>query len=104
MLIPCPHCGSRDLAEFTYVGDATIRRPEDGAPEAAWCDYLYARRNPAGRHLEHWHHEGGCRRVLVVDRDTRTHEVFDARLAGEPAPAAARPARAEPAPVPEPAE
>ena len=30
MRIPCPYCGSRDVAEFTYLGDATLQRPEPG--------------------------------------------------------------------------
>ncbi len=27
MRIPCPHCGERDLREFSYLGDATLARP-----------------------------------------------------------------------------
>ena len=99
MLIPCPHCGPRDLAEFAYVGDATRDRPALDAPEAAWCAYLYGRANPSGRHAERWQHVAGCRGVLVVDRDTLTHEVFGTRMAGATEPATATPAR-----VPEPAE
>lgn len=82
MLIPCPHCGPRDSGEFSYAGDATRPRPPDDAPEAAWCDYIYARANPMGRHREVWMHGSGCRAVLVVERDTVTHEVFGAELAG----------------------
>ena len=25
---------------------------------------------------EYWHHGGGCRAWLVVDRDTLTHEIY----------------------------
>jgi heterotetrameric sarcosine oxidase delta subunit len=32
LLIPCPWCGPRNQIEFTYGGDATVRRP---APDAA---------------------------------------------------------------------
>ncbi|CTQ50495.1 sarcosine oxidase subunit delta [Jannaschia donghaensis] len=82
MLIPCPHCGLRDLAEFTYVGDATRNRPILDAPEGDWADYLYLRTNPMGRHAEHWQHTAGCRSVLTVRRDTVTHEIFGATMAG----------------------
>lgn len=82
MLIHCPHCGPRDLAEFTYIGDATRPRPALDAPRAAWCAYLYERSNPMGRHLEHWQHTAGCRAILVVERDTLTHEIHGVRLAG----------------------
>src|SRR3546814_1378302 len=62
MLIPCPHCGPRDVGEFTYGGDATKERPDPGSAIAAdWCDYVFYRDNPRGRHIEHWHHGQGCR-------------------------------------------
>ncbi len=41
-----------------------------------WFDYVYLRDNPKGRFQEYWHHGGGCRSWLVVDRDTQTHEIF----------------------------
>ena len=34
LLIPCPWCGPRNQIEFTYGGDATVRRPAPEAPEA----------------------------------------------------------------------
>ena len=82
MLIPCPHCGERELEEFTYLGDATKVRPPLDAPEADWCDYLFMRENPMGAHREHWHHSAGCRSLLVVERNTLTHAVAGATLAG----------------------
>ena len=74
-IIPCPHCGPRPKEEFSIRGDAAVVRP---APESApedWFAYVYQRQNTRGRHSEHWHHSGGCRRWLVVERDTATHEV-----------------------------
>ena len=68
MRIPCPFCGSRDLAEFMFRGDA-------GAEDVCLRD------NPAGRLHELWRHAQGCRQWLVVERDTLTHEVFGAILA-----------------------
>nr|WP_306266579.1 sarcosine oxidase subunit delta [Pararhizobium sp. IMCC3301] len=77
MLIPCPHCGARDLAEYTYLGDATVKRP---APEKArtrdWENFIYNRSNPRGPHKELWQHNGGCRLVLEMTRDTATHEIL----------------------------
>ena len=48
MLIPCPWCGPRAQVEFTYGGDATVRRPAPDAPIAAWVEFVYLRDNPAG--------------------------------------------------------
>ncbi len=76
MLIDCPHCGPRDLAEFSYQGDATRTRPDPASTDTqAWLDYVYNRPNPAGHHREYWQHTGGCRAHLVVERDTLTHEI-----------------------------
>jgi sarcosine oxidase subunit delta len=80
--IDCPYCGTRDEAEFTYRGDATVRRPAPDAGEAAFHDYVYARRNPRGWHLEWWHHTGGCRQFLKVLRHTLTHDVRAVGIAG----------------------
>ena len=83
MRIPCPYCGERDASEFSYRGDATSRRPDPAAPNAAeaFTDYVYMRDNAAGPHLEHWYHAAGCHAWLVVKRDTRTHEIVSASLA-----------------------
>ena len=40
MLISCPWCGPRNQIEFTYGGDATLRRPAPDAPDTAWVDYV----------------------------------------------------------------
>ena len=77
MLIPCPHCGPRIHDEFVYHGDATVRRPDAARAdaEAAFIEYVYLRTNPAGVHRELWFHAAGCHEWLVVQRDTRTHEI-----------------------------
>lgn len=82
MRLNCPHCGERSLEEFTYRGDAILRRPALDAPAESWVDYVYLRDNPAGRHEEYWYHGAGCRAWLVVDRDTTTHTVHSVRAAG----------------------
>jgi sarcosine oxidase subunit delta len=80
MRIPCPYCGARDSREFSYLGDATVRRPAHGASQDAWFEYVYLRENPAGPHREYWYHAQGCRSWLTVTRDTRTHEILGAVL------------------------
>ena len=83
MRIPCPYCGARDAHEFSYVGDATLTRPDPQAPDAdaRFHDYVYLRDNPAGAHSEWWYHANGCRQWVKVARDTRTHVIGGASLA-----------------------
>ncbi|TCZ64863.1 sarcosine oxidase subunit delta [Roseicella aquatilis] len=76
MRIACPFCGPRGSEEYTYLGDATVRRPEGDAPSEAWFAYVYLRDNPAGRHRELWYHGAGCRSWLVVERDMRSHDIL----------------------------
>lgn len=64
MRIPCPHCGERDVAEFLCRGEV--------------ADDVHLRTNPIGPLAEHWYHAQGCRRWLVVTRDTRTHAILGA--------------------------
>jgi methylglutamate dehydrogenase subunit B len=80
MLIPCPHCGTRPVEEFTFLGDATVTRPTSLEPSSmdAWMDYVYLRDNPRGDYTEYVQHSGGCRAWLVVKRNTDTHEVHSA--------------------------
>ncbi|WP_299861587.1 sarcosine oxidase subunit delta [uncultured Hoeflea sp.] len=75
-LINCPHCGVRPREEFTIRGDAGPVRPAPDADFGAWDAYVHLRDNVRGPMAEHWQHSGGCRRWLVVERDTFTHEVF----------------------------
>ena len=77
LLIPCPWCGPRAQSEFTYGGDATVKRPPADAAEAAWIEFVYLRDNPAGQHDELWQHSAGCRQWLRVRRDTRTHVIVE---------------------------
>jgi heterotetrameric sarcosine oxidase delta subunit len=78
MLINCPHCGTRPVEEFAFLGDARPRRPTSIEPSSIeqWFDYVYLRDNPKGRFDEYVQHAGGCRSWLVVTRDTATHEIF----------------------------
>ena len=91
MRISCPYCGTRDVAEFTYQGDATITRPDPASTDQnTWNAFVYDRANPAGKHSELWQHSGGCRTHLVVERDTVTHVITSVAFAG----AKRRPVRA----------
>jgi heterotetrameric sarcosine oxidase delta subunit len=88
MRIECCYCGVRSSEEFTYLGDATLVRPEnlygqprDDAVRQRWHDYVYLRDNPAGPHRELWQHLSGCRAWLVVTRNTRTHEIMRVEVA-----------------------
>ena len=56
LLIPCPWCGPRNQVEFTYGGDATVKRPPPDAPMEAWFAFVYLRDNPCGPHDELWLH------------------------------------------------
>jgi methylglutamate dehydrogenase subunit B len=82
IVIPCPHCGPRNHDEFAYAGDAMVTLPAADAPLAAWSAATYSRQNPRGAHRELWRHSFGCGAYLVVERDTRTHEVLSATFAG----------------------
>ncbi|OLP44212.1 sarcosine oxidase subunit delta [Rhizobium oryziradicis] len=76
-LITCPHCGVRPREEFTIRGDASPVRPKASASDDAWYSYVFVRKNPKGRSVEHWQHTAGCRRWLVVERDNAmSHEVY----------------------------
>jgi methylglutamate dehydrogenase subunit B len=81
-LVNCPHCGVRPKEEFTIRG-AALSRPEPGANQDAWFAYVYLRDNPRGAYEEFWHHTSGCRRWLVVSRDTVTHETTGVRDASK---------------------
>ena len=77
-LINCPHCGQRTTDEFYIKGDASKQRPGTIGDDTMnqWHDYVHIRDNVRGRTAEHWHHTGGCRQWLVVERDTVSHEVY----------------------------
>jgi len=86
MLIPCPWCGPRSQVEFTYGGEASVKRPAFDAPVEKWVEYVYLRDNPRGPHAELWLHGAGCRRWFRVLRDTRTHDILASARLDEPLP------------------
>jgi sarcosine oxidase, subunit delta len=88
LLIPCLWCGPRDQSEFTYGGEAHIKRPADpdALSDAEWADYLFMRTNPRGWYREQWVHSYGCRRWFNVERHTVTYAIRSADRMDEPAP------------------
>jgi sarcosine oxidase subunit delta len=76
MRLTCPHCGQRGLEEFSYLGDATVKRPAPDAPLPEWTDYVYIRDNKNGSHAELWYHSAGCHAWLTVTRNLATHEIL----------------------------
>jgi heterotetrameric sarcosine oxidase delta subunit len=63
------------------VGEVRARPDPQTTTPAEWRGYLYLRRNTAGWTTESWYHRMGCRRYLVLERDTTTNE---ARLPASP--------------------
>ncbi len=82
MRIVCPFCGERDGEEFATIGGVAGPRPDPAAPDALeqFHAYVHLRANPAGPSREHWYHAQGCRRWLVITRNTRTHEILSVAL------------------------
>jgi heterotetrameric sarcosine oxidase delta subunit len=74
MMVPCPWCGPRDAGEFRQAGE-TVARPDPAqATPEQWRAYLYLRANAWGWVTETWYHRMGCRRYVVLERHTETHE------------------------------
>ena len=85
MKIDCPYCGSRDSEEFAIQGEVASPRPSTqtaGAADiAAFHSYVHLRANDFGLTKEYWYHANGCRRLLIVSRDTRNHAILDVAYA-----------------------
>ncbi len=79
ILLPCPHCGPRNVSEFHYVGEQSVRPDPNGTNPEEWRAFLYLRENSAGWTTETWFHRTGCRQHLVVERHMITNEVRHAR-------------------------
>jgi heterotetrameric sarcosine oxidase delta subunit len=84
-LLTCPHCGEREVTDFAFGGELTIR-PQAQAPFRELCRYNYFRRNVAGVQREWWFHRSGCHTWFLADRDTRTNEVLRVGLPAELGP------------------
>jgi heterotetrameric sarcosine oxidase delta subunit len=82
-LLPCPNCGPRDVNEFAYQGEVTVR-PKSSPSFRELTSYLYFRRNVAGVQREWWYHRLGCELWFHAERDTRTNEVLRTELVERP--------------------
>jgi sarcosine oxidase subunit delta len=76
MLIPCPHCGPRAAAEFTFERPMESIVALDATPSEA-IERLYTRVNPKGPSWELWRHGYGCRGWIKLLRDTATHQITE---------------------------
>lgn len=86
LLITCPHCGPRNSDEFSFHGELS-RRPDPATTTSSeWRRYLYLKDNVAGLETEHWVHVAGCRRFLLVQRDTISNDIRSIRDVADPAP------------------
>ena len=81
--IPCPFCGPRGEAEFTFGGEPAVRPiPAGDVSDTQWADYLFMRTNTKGRNRELWCHAGGCGQWFLMERDTVTHDIHETRRLG----------------------
>ena len=78
-LLPCPNCGPRDVNEFVYAGELSVR-PQKTPSLRDLTSYVYFRRNVAGLQREWWFHRFGCELWFQAERDTRTNEVLTTEL------------------------
>ena len=89
-LLPCPNCGPRDVNEFSYQGEVTVR-PSASPELRELTAYLYLRDNVAGVQREWWFHRDGCELWFQAERDTRTNEVLRTEIPVPTGRAAAQP-------------
>ena len=80
ILLSCPYCGPRNVSEFHYVGELSMRPNSNVTGVEEWRSFLYMRANPAGWAAETWFHRAGCRQHFTVERHTVTNEVRASRL------------------------
>ncbi len=77
LILTCPNCGPRNVAEFRFGGE-TNPRPKDpnATSDVEWSDYLYMRKNAMGVESEWWYHRAGCGIWFLAERNTATNEVL----------------------------
>ena len=80
-LLTCPNCGVREVTDFGYGGEVTVR-PKAKPTQRELNAYNYFRTNVAGVQREWWFHRSGCRAWFQAERDTRTNDVLATALPG----------------------
>ena len=73
MLVTCPTCGPREVAELRCAGEVT-RRPTSPPSVRELNEYIYFRDNTAGRQREWWFCRA-CEDWFLAERDTVTNTV-----------------------------
>jgi heterotetrameric sarcosine oxidase delta subunit len=81
-LLTCPNCGSREVTDFAFGGEVSVRPATRPTPREL-NRYTYFRRNVAGVQREWWHHRSGCRAWFLAERDTTTNRVLWTALPGQ---------------------
>ena len=78
MRIDCPHCGLRFQRRIHHQGVRSRRlvRAADAGTRCIRRLRLRRQETSGAARREHWHHAGGCRAWLVVERNTLTHEIY----------------------------
>lgn len=77
LTLTCPYCGvTADETELSPGGQAHLTRHGPESSDQDFEDYMFARTNPKGPHLERWRHAYGCGKWFLAARDTVTMEVF----------------------------
>lgn len=76
ILLECPNCGRRSVAEYRYGGEYNPR-PSDAleTTDVEWADYVYMRDNKWGVQKEWWYHRSGCGLWFLAERHTHSNEV-----------------------------
>jgi sarcosine oxidase subunit delta len=85
MLVPCPNCGPREVAELRCAGEVTTR-PRDTPTPRELNEYIYFRDNVAGLQREWWFCRA-CEDWFLAERNTVTNEVARTWLPLPPLPA-----------------
>jgi sarcosine oxidase subunit delta len=74
-LIECPNCGLRPYTEFWFGGEMPTLMPGEAGAGDEEFERVWLRRNATGVQEEQWFHYSGCRRWLVISRDTLANVV-----------------------------
>ncbi len=83
ILVPCPHCGPRNMGDLRLVGESVARPDPNTTTPEEWGEYLYLRDNVADWQVETWYCRSGCRRYFKLERNTSTNEFRDHPLPGD---------------------
>jgi len=82
-MLPCPICGTRNLAEFLYYGVRRSMPDPTQCSDAEWARHLFFRQGAAGVKEEWWCHLP-CNEWFTIRRDTATDEILGSARMGNP--------------------